>query len=452
MAHGDGATALVMAEVAAGDQSFAELLGGFGPASTWTAMNMPVTTEARAAFCYPSFRFFQSARFLSVTAAEMQSVAVGWQLYELTGRPLDLGMAGLAQFLPGILLVPWTGRTADRVRRERIVRYCFFASMLCNWLLLLLGATHHVTAINLYLVLLLSGVVRAFTGPASQALVPLLVLKQHFPKAVAWGSSIFQSATILGPILGGIVYAASHSPLPVYATAACGFLLAWLLAGFVRPVIVQQPSGGRGIKDLLGGFRCVWERRVILAAMSLDLFAVLLGGAVALLPIYAKEILVVGPWGFGLLRSAPGVGAVSVAIVLASMSQLRHAGIVMLACVAGFGASTILFGLSRSFALSLLALLFVGATDMVSVIVRGTVVQLSTPDSMRGRVSSVNMLSIGASNELGQFESGVVAQWLGAVPSVVCGGIGSICIVVLWALLFPELRRIDRMTDVRESS
>lgn len=413
---------------------------------------MPAPTAARAAFSYPSFRFFQSARFLSVTAAEMQSVAVGWQLYDLTGKPLDLGLAGLAQFLPGLLLVPWTGRTADRVRRERIVRLCFFGATLCNSLLLLLGATHHVTAVNLYLVLLLSGVVRAFTGPASQALGPLLVQKEHFPNAVAWGSSIFQSATIIGPTLGGIVYAATKSPLPVYAAAAGGFLLAWLLAGFVRPVIEQQPSGGRGIKDLLGGFRCVWERRVVLAAISLDLFAVLLGGAVALLPIYAKEILVVGPWGFGLLRSAPGVGAVSVAIAMAFIPHLRQAGIVMLASVAGFGMATILFGLSRSFALSLLALLLVGATDMVSVIVRGTVVQLSTPDAMRGRVSSVNMLFIGASNELGQFESGVVAQWLGVVPSVVCGGIGSIGIVLIWALLFPQLRRIDRLTDVRETS
>lgn len=411
---------------------------------------MPATPAARAAFSYPSFRLFQSARFLSVTAAEMQSVAVGWQLYDLTRRPLDLGLAGLVQFLPGILLVPWTGRTADRVRRERIVRYCFFCAMLCNWLLLLLGLTHQVTANNLYFVLLLSGLVRAFTGPASQALGPLLVQKEHFPNAVAWGSSIFQAATIIGPTLGGVVYAVTQSPLPVYAAAAGGFLLAWLLVGFVRPVVEQLPSGGRGLKDLLGGFHCVWQRRVILAAISLDLFAVLLGGAVALLPIYAKEILGVGPWGFGLLRSAPGVGAVSVAITLAFAPQLRNAGLVMLACVTGFGAATILFGLSKSFGISLMALLLVGATDMVSVIVRGTVVQLSTPDAMRGRVSSVNMLFIGASNELGQFESGVVAQWLGVVPSVVFGGLGSILVVLVWALLFPELRRIDRLTDVRD--
>jgi MFS family permease len=410
-------------------------------------MSMPAPSTARAAFSYPGFRFFQFARFLSVTAAEMQSVAVGWQLYELTGRPLDLGLAGLAQFLPGILLVPWTGRTADRVRRERILRLCFVGALLCNGLLLLLATTHHVSPANLYFVLVLSGVVRAFTGPASQALAPLLVEKQDFPNAVAWGSSVFQAATIIGPAVGGLVYAATRSPSTVYAAAAGGFFTAWLLAGFVHPQVPQQPSGGRGLSDLLAGFRFVFSCRIVLGAISLDLFAVLLGGAVALLPVYAKEILAVGPFGFGLLRSAPGVGAVTVAIVIACFPLVRHAGIVMLACVAGFGLSTIVFGISRWFPVSLVALVLVGATDMVSVIVRGTVVQLSTPDSMRGRVSSVNMLFIGASNELGQFESGVLAQWLGATASVLLGGIGAILIVALWALLFPELRRIDRMTE-----
>jgi MFS family permease len=415
-------------------------------------MTTPTPNAARTAFAYPSFRFFQSARFISVTSAEMQSVAIGWQLYALTGRPFDLGLAGLMQFLPGVLLVPITGRAADCLRREKILRLCFLGAMLCNCILLALGASHQVTAANLYLVLLLSGVVRAFMGPASQSLVPLLVQRNHFPNAVAWGSSIFQSATIIGPTLGGLVYAATRSPLPVYAAAAVGFVTAWLLVGFVRPVLPQQPSGGRGLAELLAGFRCVWERRIILGVMTLDLFAVLLGGAVALLPIYAKEVLAVGPFGFGLLRSATGIGAVTVAILLAVFPLVRHAGIVMLSCVAGFGLATIVFGLSRSFVLSFVALLLAGANDMVSVIVRGTVVQLATPDSMRGRVSSVNMLSIGASNELGQFESGLLAQWLGAVPSVLLGGVGSVLIVAIWAMIFPELRRIDRMTDVREGA
>jgi MFS family permease len=409
---------------------------------------MNVSTPARAALSYPSFRRFQLARFTAVIAAEMTSVAVGWQLYELTHRPLDLGLAGLAQFLPGFLLVPWTGRTADRFRRERVLRLCYLGALVCNLLLLGLDYSGQATPALLYAVLSLSGVTRAFMGPAAQALVPLLVEKPHFPNAVAWGSSIFQGANILGPILGGLIYAALHAAHAVYLASAAGFAMATLVVSFVYPVQQQVPSGGRGWSDLLAGFRCVFQRKVILGAMSLDLFAVLLGGAIALLPIYAKEILRVGPSGFGLMRSAPGIGAVTMAILIAFVPLSRRAGPIMLFSVVGFGLATILFGLSRSLPLSLLALFWVGATDMVSVIVRGTVVQLSTPDSMRGRVSSVNMLFIGASNELGQFESGILAQWLGAVPSVLIGGVGSILVVGLWALSFPELRRIDRMTDV----
>jgi MFS family permease len=378
----------------------------------------------------------------------MQSVAVGWQLYEMTHRPLDLGLAGLAQFLPGLLLVPWTGRTADRFRREKIVRACQIGAFLCAIALLVGSWSGRVSPSLLYTILLFSGIVRAFMGPAGQALVPLLVEPQHFPNAVAWGSSFFQSATILGPVLGGVLYAAVHSPTVVYLAAALGFAVSAMAVHFVHPVVLQVPSGGRGLSDLLAGFRCVLERRVILGAMSLDLFAVLFGGAVALLPIYAKEVLEVGPWGLGLLRSAPGIGAVSVAVLVAFFPLSRRAGPTLLVCVAGFGAATILFGLSRSLGLSLVALFCVGATDMISVIVRSTIVQLSTPDSMRGRVSSVNMLFIGASNELGQFESGILAQWLGAVPAVILGGVGSIVVVAAWALLFPELRRIDRLTDV----
>jgi MFS family permease len=409
---------------------------------------MTASATSRAALGYPGFRRFQLARFLAVTGAEMQSVAVGWQLYELSHRAIDLGLAGLVQFLPGFVLVPWTGRTADRFRREKIVRLCQLGALLCNLLLLGLSVSNHATPTRLYAVLLLSGVVRAFMGPAGQALVPLLVERPHFPNAVAWASSVFQGATILGPILGGVIYAWAGRASVVYLVASCGFAVAAITASFVRPILVQEPSGGRGLSDLLAGFRCVFQRRVILGAMSLDLFAVLLGGAVALLPIYAKEVLRVGPWGLGLMRGAPGVGAVITAVLIAFVPLSRRAGPVMLACVAGFGAATIVFGLSRDLPLSLAALLCIGATDMISVVVRGTVVQLSTPDSMRGRVSSVNMLFIGASNELGQFESGLLAQWLGVVPAVVIGGIGSIVVVGLWCLLFPELRRIDKLTDV----
>jgi MFS family permease len=321
-------------------------------------------------------------------------------------------------------------------------------SIITHLLLFLLGVTGRATPALLYAVLTLSGISRAFLGPAAQSLMPLLVEKVHFPNAVAWGSSIFQSATIVGPIAGGFIYASAHAAHAVYFTSLLGSILAFITVGFVKPLHAQVPTGGRGLADLLAGFRCVFQHKVILGAISLDLFAVLLGGAVALMPIYAKEILKVGPWGFGLMRGAPGIGAVTTAIVIAFFPIARRAGKVMLYSVAGFGLATILFGLSRSLPLSLVALFFVGATDMVSVIVRGTVVQLSTPDSMRGRVSSVNMLFIGASNEVGQFESGLLAQWFGAVPAVLIGGVGSLCVVGLWALWFPALRRIDRMTDV----
>lgn len=412
------------------------------------SVRMTASSASRAALSYPCFRRFQLARFLAVTCAEMQSVAVGWQLYELSHRPLDLGLAGLALFLPGLLLVPWTGRTADRFPREKIVRLCQVGALLSHLMLLAITLGGFATPTRLYAILLLSGVARAFLGPAGQSLVPLLVEKQDFPNAVAWGSSFFQAATILGPLAGGLLYSAYHSAVGVYIAASLGLLTSSTLMLFVKPTLRQQPSGGRGLSELLAGFRCVFRHRLILGVMSLDLFAVLLGGAVALLPIYAKEILHVGPWGFGLLRCAPGLGAVFVAVLVAFVPLTRKSGPIMLWCVAGFGLSTIAFGLSRHLPLSLISLFLVGASDMISVIVRGTVVQLSTPDEMRGRVSSVNMLFIGASNELGQFESGLLAQWVGVVPAVLIGGVGSVLVVGLWSWLFPELRRIDRMTDV----
>lgn len=409
--------------------------------------NMPQSL-ARTALSYPSFRRYQLARFAVVTAAEMQSVAVGWQLYELTKRPLDLGLAGLVQFLPGLLLVPWTGRTADRFRRERVLRICYLGALFTSLLLVAVSSGPWASAPLLYSVLLLSGIVRAFLGPSGQAIGPLLVEPAHFPNAVAWGSSFFQGATIIGPILGGLVYAAAQSATWVYLLAALGSGISFVTIHFVHPVRQQEPSSGRGLGELLAGFRCVFERRVLLGALSLDLFAVLLGGAVAMLPIYAKEILALGPWGLGLLRCAPGVGAVTVAVTVACIPLTRRAGPIMLLGVLGFGLATIVFGLSRSLPLSLIALFCVGGADMLSVIVRGTIVQLSTPDQMRGRVSSVNMLFIGASNELGQFESGVLGQWLGVVPAVVFGGVGSIVVVGLWSWWFPELRRIDRLHEV----
>lgn len=405
-----------------------------------------MASDGRAAFRYAGFRHFQVARFLVVSAMEMVSVAVGWQVYEITRRPLDLGLVGLAQFLPGFLLFLIAGHTADQLRRQRIIAVCYACLSACCAMLMWFTVHGIATVRPIYYVVIAIGVVRAFNGPAQQSLMPQLVEPEDFPNAAAWGSSIFNVATILGPVLGGVVYAWKDSPGPVYLIAVVAFLIAFISALTIKTLGQQRPRGTASIRNVLGGFDYLWHNQIVLGAISLDLFAVLLGGAVALLPVYAREILKVGPWGLGILRSAPGVGAVVMALVLAYRPLRKNAGAIMLWCVAGFGAATVVFGLSRSVPLSLVALLLVGATDMVSVMVRLTLVQLNTPDEMRGRVSAVNMLFIGASNEFGQFESGITAQWLGTVPAVVWGGVGTLVVVALWAAFFPKLRKVDSLT------
>jgi MFS family permease len=402
-------------------------------------------SPARVAFRYPNFRLFMSARFLSVVASEMISVAVGWQIYALTHRPLDLGLVGLAQFAPGVALFLVAGHTADRLPRQSILRACYGAFALCSALLLALSFRGLSSVWPIYAVLLANGTVRAFNGPAGQAFLPQLVKPEHFANAVTWGSSFFQTATILGPMFGGLIYGWSGSPAPVYACATVAYGLALILLAAIRVDVAVRKALEEPVGMILDGLRYIWRRKLILGCMSLDLFAVLLGGAVALLPVYAREILHTGPYGLGILRAAPGVGAVAVAILLAHYPLRRKAGFAMLYCVCGFGVFTIVFGLSHSIALSLIALMLTGAFDMVSVIVRSTLVQLTTPDEMRGRVSAVNMLFIGASNEVGQFESGITAQWFGAVPAVVLGGAGTIAIVLAWNWLFPSLRQVDKL-------
>jgi len=314
--------------------------------------------------------------------------------------------------------------------------------------LLLLFAVHGVSSpYPIYLALLWNGVVRAFNGPASQAFLPLLVPREHFPSAVAWASSIFQTATIAGPMIGGILYGIAGNPRFVFCSSLVIYLAALVFMLRVQVKAAERLKTAAGIGVVLDGLRYMWTNKLVLGAISLDLFAVLLGGAVALLPVYAREVLNVGASGLGLLRGAPGVGAVATAIVVAHWPLRRHAGAAMLWCVGGFGAFTVVFGLSHNLALSLIALVLLGATDMISVIVRHTMVQLDTPDSMRGRVSAVNMVFIGASNEVGQFESGLTAQWFGAVPAVVLGGLATIGVVALWAWLFPSLRKVDRLTS-----
>ena len=386
-----------------------------------------------------------SARVLITTASEMQAVAVGWQIYSLTHRPLDLGLVGLAQFAPGILLFLIAGHAADRFPRQRILQACFGGFGLCSLMLLAL-TLHGLAAVwPIYAVLLFNGTVRAFNGPAGQAFMPLLVPAEHFPNAVTWGSSIFQAAMVLGPTLGGAIYGFANSPVPVYCCSAVACLGGLTFMGAIRLEPLSRPRQVASVAVVLEGIRYIWRNKLILGSISLDLFAVLLGGAVALLPVYAREILNTGAYGLGILRGAPSVGAVLMAIALAYRPLRRHAGFAMFSCVFGFGIFTIVFGLSRNLALSIVALVLVGACDMVSVIIRHTLVQLGTPDEMRGRVSAVNGLFIGASNEIGQFESGLTAQWFGTVPAVVLGGAGTIAIVLLWARIFPTLRRVNEL-------
>jgi MFS family permease len=402
----------------------------------------------RAAFGYRDFRVYLAAQFASNLGAQMVGVAVGWQVYAMTHRPMDLGYVGLAQFVPSFGLALLAGSVADRYDRARILAACDLLLALCALGLLAIAASKTTSVAPIYGVLFVSGIARAFSGPAGQALVPGLVPSEHFPNAVTWGSTFWQIATIVGPSLGGVVYGAAGGPLWVYAACAVLFLLAGALAAALRPPAVPPVAEEVSLATVLAGLRFVRRKPVILASVSLDLFAVLLGGATALLPAYASDILHIGPRGLGLLRSAPGIGAAATAIALAYRPLARRAGPTMLACVALFGVATVVFGLSRSVLLSFVALLVLGASDMVSVVVRGTVVQLQTPHAMRGRVSAVNMMFIVGSSELGELESGVTAALLGVVPAVVIGGLGTLAVVALYTLCFPELRAVDRLDQV----
>jgi MFS family permease len=415
-----------------------------------------VTTDHRltagtAAFRFSSFRLYQIARFCIVFCTEMQSVAVGWQVYEITHRPLDLGLTGLVQFLPPFFLFLVAGHVTDRFDRRKLLTLCYAGFAVSSALLLLISLNESAlrrsgSVLPIFAILFLVGAVRSFSMPASRALLPQLVPEEQFQNAVAWNSSIFQFSTILGPAVGGLLYAFFRGPAAVYATALAAGIIAVLTTLRIRAQNKPRPREPFTPKTVFAGFHYIWTHKLILGSISLDLFAVLLGGAVALLPVYAKEILLTGPWGLGLLRSAPGIGAAVMALLLAYKPIRRRAGSTMLWCVAGFGIFTIVFGFSHSLPLSLISLFFVGAADMVSVVVRGVLIQIETPDEMRGRVNAVDMIFIGASNELGEFESGLAAQWLGAVPAVVLGGVGAIVVTVLWAWLFPELRRAESLT------
>ncbi len=335
-----------------------------------------------------------------------------------------------------------------RFDRRNVLAWCYGGVAVCSALLLHIAHRGARSVHPIYAVLLLLGTIRCFYGPAGQALLPQLVAVEHFPNAVSWSASTRTTATIVGPALGGVIYAFFGGPSTVYAAVMVTAVAATFSTLRIEPRKKASAPQPVSWTTILAGLRYIWHHKLILGAVSLDLFAVLLGGAEALLPVYAREILHTGPWGLGLLRSAPGVGAAAMAALVAVRPLHRRAGLTMLWCVAGFGISTIVFGLSRNLPLSLLALLLVGASDMVSVIIRNTMVQLATKDEMRGRVSAVYMLFVGASNEFGQFESGVTAAFLGTVPTVVFGGIGTLVVIAIWAWRFPELRHADRLTDL----
>ena len=390
------------------------------------------------------FVLYWLARVSTALAHQMITVGVGWQMYALTGSALDLGLVGLAQFVPSVLLLLLAGHVADRSDRRSVLQVCAGAEALGALALCAGSALGLLTPHAIFALVFLIGAARAFQIPTMQALLPSLVPQSMLARAIAANSTASQAATVAGPAIGGVVYIAG--PAIVYGACAALFIAAGALIHFVRPRRLQQrPLPSTGLASMLDGIRFIRHRPVVLGAISLDLFAVLLGGATALLPIYARDLLHTGPWGLGLLRSATAVGALGMALWLAHHPLGARAGRKMLAAVAVFGMATIVFGVSRSFALSLAALVVLGAADVVSVVVRQTLVQLQTPDHMRGRVSAVNALFFGTSNQLGEFESGVLAAWIGVVPSVVVGGLGTLVVVMLWIKLFPDLARFDRL-------
>jgi len=395
------------------------------------------------------FAFYWVIRVCSMMAFQMLAVAVGWQVYDLTGSALALGYVGLAGFLPAVLLVLVTGQVADRYDRRRVVQAGHVLEALVAGVLALGSWQGWLSEAWIFAGVFLLGVGKSFSAPTLSALLPSLVDRQALPRAVSASSAAMQTAIILGPAVGGFVYVAG--PAAVYGTGALLLVTSIVLLGLIRrPARTAPVARSPEDSSVFAGFRYIRSQPVVLGAISLDLFAVLLGGATAMLPIIAKDLLHVGPEGLGLLRSAPAAGALLVSFWLARRPIERRAGHVMFAGVAVFGLATIVLGLSHSFALSLVSLLVLGGADMLSVVIRSSLIQLETPDAMRGRVSAVNFVFIGASNQLGEFRSGVSAALMGLVPSIVLGGVGTLAVVALWMYWFPQLARRDRLVAARE--
>jgi MFS family permease len=405
-----------------------------------TAASAP---RAMALFAHRGFTLFFGVRGLSSFAYQIAAVAIGWQVYALTHSAFDLGLIGLMQFLPVFFLTFFAGHAADRYERRRVVQICqateaavsvFFA---CGTLM------HWITVPEIFGAVVVMGASRAFESPAMSALLPGIAPTGTLQKATAITSSVFQMATIIGPAFGGVLYAIT--PGAPYVLMAAGWGISALLLVFINVNKPVEPKAPPNFRELFAGVGFVRSHPEILGTISLDLFAVLLGGATALLPIYAKDILHTGPWGLGLLRGAPAIGALLVSAIIARYPLNRRTGRRMFEAVILFGIATIVFGLSRSVILSVFALAIMGGADMVSVVIRLSLVQLRTPDDMRGRVGAVNFLFINASNQLGEFESGFTAALLGAVPAVVLGGIGTVAVALMWMRLFPTLRDIEKL-------
>lgn len=399
-----------------------------------------------SAFRHPGYRTWQTARVLSIVASQMLFVALGWHVYDVTRRPLDLGLLGLAQFVPVAVFSLFAGSLADRVPKRSVVLACQLGSAAATLGLAVVAYRLPGALLPVYVLAFVLGAMRAFSAPSGRALVPELVPSEDFASAVAWGVSLWQLATIAGPAAGGLLFSAFGSPGPVYVT--CGAL------GLVASALITRlPRGEPGVsrgepisrEAVFAGLRYVLATPLLLGSITLDLFAVLLGGATALLPVFARDVLFAGPTALGLLRAAPAVGAAAMATLLAVRPIRSRAGVKLFAAVAAFGAATIVFALSRNLVLSLVALLVLGAVDMVSVVIRQVIEQTATPREMRGRVGAVVMVFVGASNELGELESGLLAAAIGTVPAVLAGGLGTLLVVAVCAIAFPALRRADTL-------
>jgi len=412
-------------------------------------------TGAGSVFLSRDFRLYQSARLLVILGAEAQSIAVAWQVYQITHSALDLGLTYLTLFAPGFFFLLAAGYVADRYDRRSVILTCYSLQALCT-LALIQFALHPTGRVwPIYAVLFGIGTGRAFSSPASAAFLPSLVPSNHFVNAVNLGSIVYQVANIAGPAVGGLLFTLRLKGVParwnggaaVYAFTLLSLLAFLGLVGMMRTRPVRMVKNAFNLETMLAGFRYVLRTRLLLGSISLDFFAVFLGGATALMPIFATDILHAGPRALGLLRAMPALGALLISLCMIFRPIRRNSGKIMLFCVAIYGTATLVFGLSHAIWLSLLALVIVGASDMVSVVIRASVLQLATPPGLRGRVSAVNGLFVGASNELGGFESGITAQWWGAVRAVVIGGIGCLVVTGLAGALFPSLRQVDALTS-----